>query len=86
MMPHGTSETDCEHDEEHEEHEEHHEPVKPWVYNQSFAIPEGQTHYVARHDIAIPQNIDEGDYHFMIRLTDAAGHQQIKAVAIKIVK
>lgn len=60
------------------------EPVKPWVYNQDFAIPAGQRSYTARHDIAIPADADPGDYHFMVRLTDRAGWQQLHAVAIKI--
>ena len=38
----------------------------------------------ARIDIPIPADIDPGDYHFMVRLTDKAGWQQLKAVAIKI--
>ena len=60
------------------------QPVKPWVYNQDFTIPSGQKSFTARHDIAIPSDIDTGDYHFMVRLTDRAGWQQIHAVAIKI--
>ena len=60
------------------------QPVKPWIYNQDFSIPSGQKSFTARHDIAIPADIDPGDYHFMVRLTDRAGWQQIHAVAIKI--
>ena len=60
------------------------EPVNPWVYNQDFMINGGQRSYTARHDIKIPADIDAGDYHFMIRLTDRAGWQQLHAVAIKI--
>lgn len=60
------------------------QPVKPWVYNQDFTIPSGQRTYTARHDIAIPADIDAGDYHFMVRLTDRAGWQQLYAVAVKI--
>ena len=60
------------------------EPEKPWVYNQDFSIPAGQRSFTARHDISIPADIDTGDYHFMLRLTDRAGWQQLKAVAIKI--
>ena len=59
-------------------------PEKPWVYNQDFTIPSGQKSFRARHDIAIPSDIDTGDYHFMVRLTDRAGWQQLHAVAIKI--
>jgi hypothetical protein len=60
------------------------EPVKPWIYNQDFSIPAGLRSYKARHDIQIPADIDTGDYHFMIRLTDHAGWQQLHAVTIKI--
>ena len=61
-------------------------PVKPWVYNKDFDIPAGQRKYNATVDIPIPADIDPGDYHFMIRLTDKAGWQQLKSVAIKIVE
>ena len=44
----------------------------------------GQTLYKATIDIPIPEDIDEGDYHFMIRLTDRAGWQQLKSVSIKV--
>ena len=59
-------------------------PVRPWVYNRSFAIPAGSSSYVARVKIVIPATIDTGDYHFMIRLTDQAGWQQLRSMAIKI--
>ena len=74
---HGTSSVECPMDAEKK-------PVKPWVYNQDFTIPAGQRSYTARHDIAIPGDIDPGDYHFMVRLTDHAGWQQLHALAIKI--
>ena len=78
---HSTSATECEEDEDHD----HEQPsVKPWVFNQDYAIPTGQKAYTARFDIPIPDDIDAGDYHFMIRLTDRAGWQQLKAVAIKV--
>ena len=74
---HSTSSVECQMDEKKD-------PVKPWTYNQDFSIPSGQKSFTARHDIAIPADIDLGDYHFMVRLTDCAGWQQIHAVAIKI--
>ena len=74
---HGTSSVEC-------PMEAKKDPVKPWVYNQDFTIPAGQRTYTARHDIAIPADIDPGDYHFMVRLTDHAGWQQLHALAIKI--
>ena len=60
------------------------DPVNPWVYNQDFAIPDGQKSYNAKVDIPIPEGIDTGDYHFMVRLTDKAGWQQLRAISIKI--
>ncbi len=74
---HSTSATDCPLDAKKE-------PVNPWVYNQDFTIPAASKSFTGRQDIKIPTTIDTGDYHFMIRLTDEAGHQQIKGIAIKI--
>ena len=74
---HSTSSVECLMDERKQ-------AVKPWVYNQDFTIAAGQRSYNARHDIAIPADIDTGDYHFMIRLTDRAGWQQLRAMTIKI--
>lgn len=58
--------------------------VKPWIYNQDYKIPHGLKAYDASQDIQIPKDIDPGDYHFMIRLTDQKGNQQLRAMAIKI--
>ena len=74
---HSTSSVECPMDAQKQ-------PVKPWVYNQDFTIPAGQRSFTARHDISIPADIDTGDYHFMIRLTDSVGWQQLHAVAIKV--
>lgn len=75
---HSTSSAEC-------EQEADKAPVKAWVYNQDFNdIPAGSRQYKARVDIAIPQDIDTGDYHFMVRVTDRAGWQELKAMAIKI--
>jgi hypothetical protein len=59
-------------------------PVNPFIYNHSFSIPDGLTHYEATAEITIPPDIDTGDYHFMVRLTDRAGWQQLKALSVKI--
>ncbi|MCR4583410.1 MAG: DUF4625 domain-containing protein [Prevotella sp.] len=74
---HSTSASEC-------EMEADKDPQHPWVYNQDFTIPAGSKTYTSRFDIPIPADIDPGDYHFMIRLTDRAGWQQLKAMAIKI--
>ena len=61
------------------------QPVQPWVYNKDHNIPQGQRFHEALFDIVIPKDVDPGDYHFMIRLTDQAGWQQLKSVSIKLV-
>lgn len=74
---HSTSSVECHMDEQKQ-------PVNPWVYNRDFTIPAAQRQYDATVDIPIPADIDTGDYHFVVRLTDRAGWQQLKAVTIKI--
>ena len=60
------------------------QPVRPWVFNKDYTIPDGLRLYEASFDIPIPDDVDPGDYHFMIRLTDKAGWQQLEAVSIKL--
>lgn len=59
-------------------------PVKPLLYINSVTIPEGLKSYEATQEINIPTDIDPGDYHFLIRLTDKEGWQTIKGISIKI--
>nr|WP_229206214.1 DUF4625 domain-containing protein [Dyadobacter fermentans] len=40
--------------------------------------------HVANQQIDVPADIDPGDYHFMIRLTDKEGWQTIRGISIKI--
>jgi hypothetical protein len=42
--------------------------------------------YDAYVDIPIPDDIDTGDYHFVVRVTDAAGWQSYKAFSVKILE
>ena len=74
---HSSSSVEC-------EQEAKKEPVKPWIFNQDYTIPAGQRSYTAKVSIPIPADVDPGDYHFMIRLTDKAGWQTLKAMAVKI--
>lgn len=76
---HSTSAGDCPLDSKKE-------PVNPWAYNQDYSIESGQTLYHASVDIEIPEDIDTGDYHFMVRLTDKTGWQQLKGISLKIVE
>ena len=59
-------------------------PVNPMLYINSVTIPAGQKSYEAVQEISIPTDIDPGDYHFLIRLTDKEGWQTIKGLSIKI--
>jgi len=59
-------------------------PINPMLYINSVTIPAGQKSYEAVQEISIPQDIDPGDYHFLIRLTDKEGWQTIKGLSIKI--
>ena len=59
-------------------------PVKPFLLIQNFDIPKGLKEYEATSEIEVPADIDPGDYHFMIRLTDEEGWQAIKGLSIKI--
>lgn len=59
-------------------------PVKPMLYINSVTIPDGLKSYEASQEINIPADIDPGDYHFLIRLTDKEGWQTIKGISIKI--
>lgn len=59
-------------------------PVNPWVFNKDYSIPSGKTYYEATVSIPIPEDIDPGEYHFMIRVTDTSGWQELKSVSIRI--
>lgn len=60
------------------------DPVNPFQYIQSFEIPDGSMQYNMSQDIFIPQDVDPGDYHFMIRLTDKAGWQTLQGLSLKV--
>ena len=59
-------------------------PIKPFLFLQDYNIPAGSKRYEATAQISVPADIDSGDYHFMIRLTDKEGWQTIKGLSIKI--
>ena len=60
------------------------QPVKPFLFIKSYDIPKGLTNYTAKQQINIPYDIDPGDYHFTIRLTDQEGWSEVKGLSIKI--
>lgn len=59
-------------------------PVNPLLYIKSFDIPGNPAAYEATVAIDVPADIDPGDYHFMIRVTDKEGWQAMKGLSIKI--
>ncbi|RZM23143.1 MAG: DUF4625 domain-containing protein [Pedobacter sp.] len=58
--------------------------VKPFLLIRTFPIAAGQKSFQTTAEISVPADIDPGDYHFLIRLTDKQGWQTIKGLSIKI--
>ena len=80
---HHTHSTEAEDCPEHH-HGEGEEEGELWIFNEDYPIPSGQTYYKTNIPIAVPANAAHGEYHFMIRVTDAAGWQQLRSLAINI--
>lgn len=59
-------------------------PENPFLLIRNYPIPEGLREHVAEYAIEIPGDVDSGDYHFMILLTDEEGWQTISGLSIKI--
>lgn len=58
--------------------------VKPLLFIDEYTIPDGKTEYSASIEIYVPTDVDTGDYHFMVRLTDKSGWQTFKGISVKI--
>jgi len=61
-------------------------PVNPWVKTLTFQISANLSEFTATQQIDIPADIEPGDYHFMIQLTDANGWATMKGISFKIVE
>ena len=59
--------------------------VNPLTRTLTFEIPANQKEFLAEQEITIPTDIDTGDYHFMIQLTDAQGWATMRGISIKII-
>ncbi len=59
-------------------------PVNPFYFNQNFEIPADSKTYDAVVAVEIPADVDTGDYHFMVKLTDAEGWQSWQSVSVKV--
>jgi hypothetical protein len=60
------------------------EPVNPFYFNQSYDIQDAPQIYTALRYIYIPSDVDPGDYHFMVRVTDKEGWQAWRSVSVKL--
>ena|SRR5690606_1911963 len=60
-------------------------PLNPYVLLENYEIPKGLKMYEANVSIAVPEDIDTGNYHFMIKVTDKTGWQTLKGLSVKIV-
>lgn len=58
--------------------------VNPWLFLEQYSIPEDSQEFEAIETITVPNDIDTGDYHFQIRLTDKEGWQTLTGLSIKI--
>ncbi len=61
------------------------QPVNPFVLIRSYPIPDGLKTFMIEEAIDVPEQIQTGDYHFLIRLTDHEGWQTIKGLSIRII-
>lgn len=59
-------------------------PINPWIKTITFDIPPHLTAFTATQEIEIPADIEPGDYHFMIQLTDINGWATMRGVSFKI--
>jgi hypothetical protein len=55
-----------------------------FLFLQSYSIPAGLTTFEAEATIEIPANVDTGDYHFFLAVTDREGWQTVRGVGIKV--
>jgi len=60
------------------------EAVNPFVFIKTYAIEGAPKSHVAKVPLVIPETVDAGDYHFMIRVTDVQGWQTMRGISIKI--
>ena len=60
------------------------QPVKAFSFIKNYPITGGLKSYEATAEISVPADVDPGDYHFLIRLTDKEGWQTIKGISIKV--
>lgn len=58
--------------------------VNPFLSIEQYDLEDGLTTYQATVVITVPEDVDTGDYHFMVKLTDAEGWQALRGISFKI--
>lgn len=66
--------------------EEDKEPLNPFLYLENFSIVGSTSTYEIAQSISIPNDVDTGDYHCQLSVTDQTGWQSIIAIDIKIIE
>lgn len=61
-------------------------PIKPFTLVKTVNIPGQPQQYDAELKIDVPADIDPGNYHFMIQVTDLAGWSSQKGISIRILE
>ncbi len=61
-------------------------PVKPFVLVKSINIPGQPQQYDAQFQIDVPADVDPGNYHFMIQVTDQSGWSTQRGISIRIIE
>ncbi len=60
--------------------------VNPFIFIKNYNIEEGLTSYEINISLAIPDDIDTGDYHCAYSVTDETGWQSRTSIDIKIIR
>lgn len=63
-----------------------HKPVNPLIFVENYTITGSLIKYEINIPITIPNDIDTGDYHCALSVTDVTGWQSRTSIDIKIVK
>lgn len=59
-------------------------PLNPYLLIEGYEIPDSPQTFTTHLEITIPNDVDQGDYHFMIRVVDVNGWQALRGLSIKI--
>lgn len=61
-------------------------PINPFKLIKTSTITGSPKTYTITQQFTIPEEYEEGDYHFMIKVTDKAGWSELKGLSFKLIK